>query len=118
MVKKDFYEKFNLKPEEFHNRFNEDFQISGSFRKDILKSELNDFEYLSKTVQEINDIQKKLLDRFKIEGRNSFSGEVRETYIELIMGTENLRILLQEKQLPFYQKRIDEIKDELKNLEK
>lgn len=117
MINRNFEEllqKYSLKEKDFVRPFK--FKSLKTLRADILKMELEDFEILLATVGEISEIKKKLLTRFQLENRNTFSPEIKNAYINLLLDVHDLEDLLQKKQIRFYNKRISRIRNELDKL--
>lgn len=109
-----FYRRFNLTDEKLYTR-----QLDSSeknLRKNILLSELRDFNNLlsdiDDRIKEIENLQQKLLERYEVEVRNSFSMELQNRYIHFLLSSQDLQTILMEKQISFSKKRILEIKTE------
>ena len=108
--------KYCLKQEDFFRPLK--MKKNLGLRENILRMELEDFEMLLATVGEIDEIKKKLLNRFKLESRNTFSSEIIDAYINLLLDVHDLEDLLRKKQIDFYKARRNEIRDELDGLKK
>lgn len=97
-----------------------DFSTSKSPREVILISELKDFKTLyselDDCVDKLEDITEDIVDRFKIEIRNTFSIEVKENYKSFLIATRLLKNVLLNKQKTFYEERISELESELEAL--
>jgi len=122
---KEFYERFNINEKKLFERpmnFEIKNMTNQKLRIEILKSELNDFKILNstlnQTLEQIRDIQENFLNRFQLEKRNTFSTNIEEEYINFLISTQNLQVLLTKQQKIFYKKRIKMIEIELSNLEK
>ena len=80
-------------------------------RLSIIENELKDFQSLSDSaeyfLQEINNFQTILEDRLNLEKRNSFSTQLRERFKTSSQELESLERFIKEKQVSFYQNRIE-----------
>lgn len=121
----DFYKEFNLSKEEIFqrplnlkmNKTLTDKEKHLLIRQRILESELSDFTKLigsAKTyLKKIDSINETVLNRFKIERRNTFSFKVETAYKDFLIASKNLRNIIEFKQIPFYKKRITILKSEI-----
>ena len=109
----DFYKQFNLSKHEIFQRDLNITFISNSnindddkynlFRKAILRSELNDFETLNSNIndyiEKLNDINQEILNRFKIEPRDSFSMKLEDCYKNFLIANEELQNILKNESI-------------------
>ena len=83
----------------------------------IIENELKDFQYLSDSaesfLEEIEDFQITLEDRFTVEKRNSFSLQLRQRFKTSSQELESLKRFIEEKQISFYQRRLKRLEDEI-----
>lgn len=99
----------DIRPEEIYER-----ELTSFSRESILKSELQDFERL-KNFNFLKDVENIIINRYKLEKRNSFNREVDKKFLVVWESIEELSNFL-DSQLDFYENRIFKIKCELKEL--
>jgi len=86
-------------------------------RLSIIENELKDFQSLSDSaesfLEEINDFQTILEDRLNLEKGNSFSTQLRKRFKTSSQELESLERFIEEKKISFYQRRIQQLEDEI-----
>ena len=116
----NFFEKFKIDQRKFFQRDLSNLVDPKQIRPYILESELKDFQNLSSNrkffIEQLDTIQKNILSRYQLEGRNSFNMKLLNQYEQTLLDLKQLQEIVDEQQI-FYEKRKDEIIKELENWE-
>ena len=95
------------------NRILKDANVFNS-RELILSEELNDFKKLQ-DLEFLNELRAIILNRYKLEKRNSLNSEVDRRFLAVCNSINEL-IDFEKSQLSFYEKRIFTIESELEKI--
>ena len=91
-----------------------------NLREELLKSELEDFQKLLKetesTLKLLSLTGEVIMNRYCLEDRNSFDTKTKNNYEKFLESSIQLKNYLDKNQKSFYQKRILEIQEELKEI--